>query len=235
MSGLNLTPIAHIYNDYQAKFGVPRQSGLVEEVVSRVVFLPKFRRAEALRGLEGFSHIWLIWHFSEGFAAGKASDAGWQPTVRPPRLGGNTRVGVFASRSPNRPNPLGLSAVRLLAVDRQGAEAPSLLVAGADCVSGTPVFDIKPYLPYADAIADAAGGFAMPGEGHLLRVNCPDELLAKVPQAKRAALLAVLAADPRPAYQEDAARIYGLSFGGFNVRFKVAGDQLTVCEIAAAS
>lgn len=228
--GFLISPIAHIYNDYTGKFGVPRQSGLVDEVISRVVFAPEYRRAEALRGIEGFSHLWLIWQFSAGFAAG-SHNAEWQPTVRPPRLGGNVRVGVFASRSPNRPNRLGLSVVRLQAVDWAAADGPALLVSGADMMNGTPIFDVKPYVPYADSPVGAEGGFAVPKAGHLLNVCCPPHLLGAVPEDKRAGLLAVLAADPRPGYQQDEERRYGLSFGGFNVRFKVAGDELTVCEI----
>lgn len=230
---ISLQIIGHIYNDYAGKFGVPRQSGLVPEVVSRVVLLPEFRRAEALRGLAGFSHIWLLWLFSAGFAnAGAGGEAqGWQPTVRPPRLGGNQRVGVFASRSPNRPNPIGLSAVRLLEV-RQESAGPVLLVAGADVVSGTPLVDIKPYVPYADAWPEAAGGFAVPPEkARRLQVEMPPDLLALVPEAKRAALLAVLAEDPRPAYQQDGQRIYGLSFAGLNVRFQVQGRVLQVVAV----
>lgn len=229
MSELVIKPIAYVYNDYQAKFGVPRQSGVVEEVTSRVVFLPEYRRAEALRGLEGFSHIWLIWQFSQGFAADTAAE--WSPTVRPPMLGGNTRVGVFASRSPRRPNPLGLSAVRLLKIEYDAPDAPALLVAGADCVSGTPVFDVKPYVPYADAIPDALGGFAVPKEGHRLTVDFPPVLLQKLPRDKQAAVMSVLAADPRPAYQNDPERVYGVSFGGFNLRFTVEGENLSVCKV----
>ncbi len=229
--GLLIKPIAHIYNDYHSKFGVPRQSGLIEEVVSRVVLAPEYRRAEALRGIEDFSHLWLIWQFNAGFAAGSSNS--WQPTVRPPRLGGNVRVGVFASRSPNRPNKLGLSVVRLLAVDYKADDGPVLLVSGADCLNATPIFDIKPYVPYADSVPQAKGGFAVPKGEHQLKVNCPAALLDQLPQAKRAGLLAVLAADPRPGYQQEAERLYGLSFAGFNVRFFVAGDELTVTEIAA--
>lgn len=229
---LLIRPIARIYNDYTGKFGVPRQSGLVDEVTSRVVLLPEYRRAEALRGIEEFSHLWLIWQFDRGFAAGQGN-ADWQPTVRPPRLGGNVRVGVFASRSPNRPNRLALSVVRLLAVDWQAADGPVLLVSGADMMNDTPIFDIKPYVPYADSRPDAVGGFAVPGDGHRLRVVCPDELLGCLPVGKRSALLAVLAADPRPAYQNDEQRLYGLSFGGFNVRFTVVADVLTVCDIVS--
>lgn len=231
--GFWIEPIAHIYNDYGSKFGVPRQSGLVDEVVSRIVFAPDFRRAEALRGIDGFSHLWLIWQFSEGFASdnrGKGKRK-WQPTVRPPRLGGNERVGVFASRSPNRPNSLGLSVVRLLSVDMQSDNAPTLLVCGADCLSGTPIFDIKPYVPYADSVAGARGGFAVPH--HSLAVDCSEELLAALPEEKRAGLLSVLAADPRPAYQNDPDRLYGMSFAGFNVRFRVADNRLTVVAIEA--
>lgn len=234
---VSLQIIGHIYNDYDGKFGVPRQSGLVEEVISRVVLLPEFRRAEALRGLAGFSHVWLLWLFSEGFASANGDNDDqreWQATVRPPRLGGNQRVGVFASRSPNRPNPLGLSAVRLLEI-AQEAEGPVLLVAGADVLNGTPLLDIKPYVPYADARPQAQGGFAVPPEQtRRLQVQIAPELLAMLPPAKRPALLAVLAEDPRPAYhagRQEEARTYGLSFGGFNVRFQVQGEVLQVVEL----
>lgn len=230
--GFVISPVAFVHNDYTGKFGVPRQSGLVDEVISRVVFAPRYRRAEALRGIEGFSHLWLIWQFNTGFAAG-SHHADWQPTVRPPRLGGNVRVGVFASRSPNRPNRLGLSVVRLIKVDWDAPDGPVLLVAGADMMDGTPVFDVKPYVPYADSLPDAVGGFAVPGGEHRLEVVCPPQLLDALPGDKRAGLLAVLAADPRPGYQQDEERVYGLSFAGFNVRFGVAGDVLTVCDIAA--
>lgn len=220
-----LSIVAHIHNDYREKFGVPRQSGLVAEVTSAVVLCPEYRLEGVFRGIEGFSHLWLLWQFSENL------NEGWSPTVRPPRLGGNRRVGVFASRSPFRPSPVGLSAVRLLAVQRDKAWGEYLLVAGADLLDGTPVYDIKPYVPYADAIPDATGGFAVPGGVGRLNVVFPPDLLAHIPEAKRAALLAVLAEDPRPAYQEDAARVYGLNFAGYNVRFRVAGDTLTVCAV----
>lgn len=234
MTDIVIAPVAFVHNDYTGKFGVPRQSGLVDEVISRVVFAPEYRRAEALRGIEGFSHLWLIWQFNAGFAAGNNhKNADWQPTVRPPRLGGNVRVGVFASRSPNRPNRLGLSVVRLIKVDWDAPDGPVLLVAGADMMDGTPVFDVKPYVPYADSLPDAVGGFAVPGDGHRLDVHCPQELLDALPADKRAGLLAVLAADPRPGYQQDEERVYGLGFAGFNVRFRVAGDELTVCDITA--
>lgn len=232
MADFTIAPIAHIYNDYGSKFGVPRQSGLVDEVISRIVFLPEYRRQEALRGIEGFSHLWLIWQFSEGFASdNQATERKWQPTVRPPRLGGNERVGVFASRSPNRPNRLGLSVVRLLSVDVASEDAPLLLVSGADCLNGTPIFDIKPYVPYADSVSGARGGFAVPN--HRLVVDCPEGLLELLPSEKRAGLLSVLAADPRPAYQNDAERVYGMSFAGFNVRFCVAEERLIVIAIEA--
>lgn len=233
-NNISLQIIGHIYNDYNGKFGVPRQSGLVEEVISRVVLLPEFRRAEALRGLEGFSHVWLLWLFSEGFASGDGGQREWQPTVRPPRLGGNQRVGVFASRSPNRPNPIGLSAVRLLEVLPE-EDGPVLLVAGADVLNGTPLLDIKPYVPYADARPQAQGGFAVPPEqAGELQVRIGPDLLARLPEDKRAALLAVLAQDPRPAYhagRQDEARVYGLGFAGFNVRFQVQGEILQVVSV----
>lgn len=220
--------IGHIYNDYDGKFGIPRQSGLIPEVVSRVVLLPEYRRPEAFRGLDGFSHIWLLWLFSE-FAAPEGGE--WSPTVRPPQLGGNQRVGVFASRSPNRPNSIGLSAVRLLEVRHADSE-PELLVAGADMLNGTPILDIKPYIPYADALPQAQGGFAAPPGK--LQVQMTEELLNLLPEAKRPALLAVLAQDPRPAYhagRQETARVYGLSFGGFNVRFQVSGEVLQVLAV----
>lgn len=233
-NNISLQVIGHIYNDYDGKFGVPRQSGLVEQVISRVVLLPEFRRAEAFRGLEEFSHVWLLWLFSEGFASGDGGQREWHSTVRPPRLGGNQRVGVFASRSPNRPNPIGLSAVRLLEV-AQEEDGPVLLVAGADVLNGTPLLDIKPYVPYADCRPEAQGGFAVPPEqAGKLQVQIAPDLLAKAPPAKREALLAVLAEDPRPAYhagRQEQTRIYGLSFAGLNVRFQVQGEVLQVVAV----
>lgn len=222
---MDITPIARIRSDFSEKFGIPRQSGLVEELTATVVFEPPYRDPSALRGLEGFSHIWLIWEFS------KARRAGWSPTVRPPRLGGNRRLGVFATRSPFRPNPLGLSCVRLLAVRQDQDLGPVLLVAGADLMDGTPIYDVKPYLPYADCKPEAAGGFASQPKGADLTVDCPAELLEAVPEAKRSALLAVLAQDPRPQYQDDPARVYGMAFAGAEVKFQVDGDMLTVLEI----
>lgn len=222
---MDITPIARIRSDFSEKFGIPRQSGLVEELTATVVFEPPYRDPSALRGLEGFSHIWLIWEFS------KARRAGWSPTVRPPRLGGNRRLGVFATRSPFRPNPLGLSCVRLLAVRQDQDLGPVLLVAGADLMDGTPIYDVKPYLPYADCKPEAAGGFASQPKGADLTVDCPAELLEAVPEDKRSALLAVLAQDPRPQYQDDPARVYGMAFAGAEVKFRVDGDMLTVLEI----
>ena len=217
--------IATIRSDFPTKFGIPRQSGLVEELRATVVFEPEYRSPDALRGLEDFSHLWLIWQFSE------AVRDKWSPTVRPPRLGGNTRMGVFATRSPFRPNPIGLSCVRLLEVRQDRELGPVLTVAGADLLDGTPVYDIKPYLPYADCKPDAAGGFAAQPKGADLEVDCPPELLSALPEDKRPALLAVLAQDPRPQYQDDPARVYGMSFAGHEVKFRVAGDRLTVTEI----
>ena len=216
--------IARIRSDFQTKFGVPRQSGLVEALRAEIIFEPEFRNPDVLRGIEGFSHLWLIWQFSA------AVREDWSPTVRPPRLGGNARMGVFATRSPFRPNPIGLSCVRLEGVE-QHAEGPVLVVSGADLMDGTPIYDIKPYLPYADCKADAAGGFA-PQRAAELAVEFPPELLARVPEDKRTALTGVLAQDPRPHYQSDPTRIYGMSFAGMEVRFRVADGVLTVVELA---
>lgn len=225
-----LTPIAHIRSDFTAKFGIPRQSGLVQELRADIVFAPQFRNPDALRGIEGYSHLWLIWQFSTVVAAGQDGE-NWRPTVRPPRLGGNTRMGVFATRSPFRPNALGLSCVQLVEVLPQTPDGPVLRVAGADLLNGTPIYDIKPYLPYADAHPDARGGFADATAHYALQVDCPPALLARVPAEKQAALLGVLRSDPRPAYQADPGRVYGLDFAGLSVRFTVAGTLLTVVEI----
>ena len=220
---MELTPIAHIRSDFSEKFGIPRQSGLVEELSATVVFEPEYRDISALQGLDGFSHLWLIWEFSKV--------RGWSPTVRPPRLGGNRRMGVFATRSPFRPNPLGLSCVRLREIRRDRALGPVLIVAGADLLDGTPIYDVKPYLPYADCRPDAVGGFAARPKEADLTVECPPALLDRVPADKRAALLAVLAQDPRPQYQDDPERVYGMAFAGLEVKFQVAGERLTVTEI----
>ena len=220
---MELTPIAHIRSDFSEKFGIPRQSGLVEELSATVVFEPEYRDISALQGLDGFSHLWLIWEFSKA--------RGWSLTVRPPRLGGNRRMGVFATRSPFRPNPLGLSCVRLREIRRDRALGPVLIVAGADLLDGTPIYDVKPYLPYADCRPDAVGGFAARPKEADLTVECPPALLDRVPADKRSALLAVLAQDPRPQYQDDPERVYGMAFAGLEVKFQVAGDRLAVTEI----
>ena len=224
MDAVTMTPIAHIRTDFPSKFGIPRQPGLVSGLEGRVVFAPEFRSAEAVRGLEDFSHLWLIWAFSA------AAREGWSPTVRPPRLGGNRRVGVFATRSPFRPNPIGLSCVELLRVE-QGTEGPVLVVAGADLMDGTPIWDIKPYIPYADCRPEASAGFTAPGQDYLLEVDIPAQLLERVPADKRTPLRGVLEQDPRPAYQRDPARVYHLAFAGLEVRFQVEGDTLRVVDI----
>ena len=215
--------IAHIRTDFAEKFGVPRQSG-IEGLLGKIVFDPPFRNRDAVRGLEQYSHLWLLWQFH------MARKDDWSPTVRPPKLGGNERVGVFATRSPFRPNPVGLSSVRLEKVDLEAEDAPVLYVSGADLVDMTPIFDIKPYLPYTDSHPDAAGGFAVPFAS-ALRVSCPEELLRRLPAEKRQALLNVLAQDPRPAYQDDPLRVYGFRFAGANVKFRVGNGTLTVIDI----
>lgn len=216
--------IAYIRSDFPDKFGIPRQSGLVESLLSRVVFAPAYRNPDALRGIEGFSHLWLIWEFSQ--SVGKP----WFPTVRPPRLGGNTRLGVFATRSPFRPNPIGLSCVRLVDVE-QGKDGPVLVVAGADLMDGTPIYDIKPYIPYADCRSEALGGFTTHAAEYLLEVDFPPSELKKLPEDRRQTALDLLSHDPRPSYQKDPQRIYGMSFAGRNIRFRVEGDTLFVVEV----
>ena len=216
---MEILPVAHIENDFREKFGVPRQSGL-SELPSRVVFEPKYRDRNAIRGLEDFTHIWLIWGFSE-------FSGGFSPTVRPPRLGGNVRKGVFATRSPNRPNPLGISVVRLEQICADG----SLVVLGADLMNGTPIFDIKPYLPYADSVPNASNGWALSEKTPVLRVIFPNELLAKIPKNKRGGLIEILGQDPRPQYQTAPERVYTMSFGELQVSFRVDGDALCVVEV----
>ena len=217
--------IARIRSDFPEKFGIPRQSGLVPELRAKVVFEPEFCSADALRGIEGFSHLWLIWQFS---AAVRDT---WSPTVRPPRLGGNERVGVFATRSPFRPNAIGLSCVKLEGVRHEDGLGDVLIVSGADLMDGTPIYDVKPYLPYADAHPEALGGFA-PSPKETIAVDCPPELLAKLPEGRREALLGVLAQDPRPQSQHDSERVYGMSFGGWDVKFRVRGETLEVLSLA---
>ncbi|MBR0207664.1 MAG: tRNA (N6-threonylcarbamoyladenosine(37)-N6)-methyltransferase TrmO [Oscillospiraceae bacterium] len=219
-----IRPVAHIESDFGEKFGIPRQAGIVDELRARVVFDGEYRCDEALRGLEGFSHVWLIWQFS---ASGRES---WSPTVRPPRLGGNARMGVFATRSPFRPNALGLSCVRLLGLEKLEGKGTTLLVAGADLMDGTPIFDVKPYVPYADAHPEAAAGFA-PDPGRTLWVEFAPGEEEKVPAEKRAALRGVLANDPRPRYQDDPDRVYAMSFARLTVRFRADGETLTVTEV----
>ena len=216
--------IAHIHTDFDSKFGVPRQSGLIDTTAT-IVFEPPYRVAEAVRGLSDFSHIWLIWQFSE------AVREDWSPTVRPPMLGGNTRMGVFATRSPFRPNPIGLSCVRLERVEISSTLGPVLYVSGADLMNGTPIYDIKPYLPYTDAHPEAASGFAGTVPDRTVQVSDPDNLLADVAEEKRVALLRVLASDPRPTYQHDPERVYGFGFAGYEIRFRVDGQTLTVVEV----
>ena len=217
--------IARICSEFPTKFGIPRQSGLVPETRATVVFEPEYRNPDALRGIEGFSHLWLIWEFSE------AVRTDWSPTVRPPRLGGNTRLGVFATRSPFRPNPIGLSCVCLESVEKTERDGTVLVVSGADLMDGTPIFDIKPYLPYADAQPEATGGFTADAGDFLLQVELPAALEAKIPAPHRAALRGVLSHDPRPSYQSDPERLYGVAFAEKNVRFTVRDGVLTVRKI----
>lgn len=217
--------IARIRSPFPEKFGVPRQSGLVDSLQAQIVFEEEYRNADAVRGLDSFSHIWLIWQFS------RAVRNGWSPTVRPPRLGGNERMGVFATRSPFRPNEIGLSSVKLEKIEIDSKLGPVLHVSGADLMDGTPIFDIKPYLPYCDSHPDAIGGWTTEADNRLLQVDFPAELLEKVPVAQRDGLIGVLASDPRPRYQNDPQRVYGMGFGGVNVKFTVDGEQLTVREV----
>ena len=222
-----LHPIARMHSDFASKFGIPRQSGLVQQLRSTIVFEPEYRCDDALRGIEDYSHLWLIWQFSE------AVRQGWSPTVRPPRLGGNTRMGVFATRSPFRPNNLGLSCVRLLDVVHTQRYGTVLEVGGADLMDGTPILDIKPYIPYADCHSDATGGFTDGASDFVLQVCFPENLLARLPQDKQAAALEVLSHDPRPSYQRIPGRVYGLGFAGYNIRFTVEEDLLTVVDVSA--
>ena len=217
-----IQPIAYMRSDLGGKFGIPRQSGLVDALRSTIVFQPEFRNADALRGIEGFSHLWIIWQFSQ--AVGKE----WSPTVRPPRLGGNTRMGVFATRSPFRPNNLGLSCVTLLGVERTEDRGTVLHVGGADLLDGTPIFDIKPYIPYCDCHPDALGGFTQEAGDYLLQVDFPAELLGVLPEEKRDAAVGVLSHDPRPSYQQQPGRVYGMTFAGCNIRFTVEDGVLHV-------
>lgn len=224
-NGLTIKPVARIRSDFKEKFGIPRQSGRAPALQAEIVFEPEYKNPDALRGIEEFSHLWLIFDFSA------AHRENWSATVRPPRLGGNARVGVFASRSPFRPNPIGLSCVRLLRVEKREKEGCVLLVSGADLLDGTPVFDIKPYLPFADCIPTATGGYAAEHENHRLEVDFADDLLRRIPEEKRAGLLQCLADDPRPSYQEDETRIYGMCFADFEIKFRVRQNLLTVLSV----
>ena len=217
--------IALIHSDFKEKFGIPRQSGLVPQTRASIVFEPEYRNTDALRGIDGYSHLWLIWSFS------KAERAGWSPTVRPPRLGGNTRMGVFATRSPFRPNAIGLSCVTLEEIQLHTPQGPVLVVGGADLMDGTPIYDIKPYLPHIDSHPEARGGFAAAHADYALSVDFPQALLDRIDGDKREALLGVLAGDPRPSYQSDPARVYGVRFARYNVKFTVADGTLTVCDV----
>ena len=219
--------IAHIRSDFPTKFGLPRQSGLVSELRAEIVFEPEYRNPDALRGLDGFSHLWIIWEFSE------AKRDNWSPTVRPPRLGGNTRMGVFATRSPFRPNPIGLSCVEILEIRQDRELGPVIEVSGADLMDGTPIYDIKPYIPYADAHPDAKEGFTAQNQGYRLEVEIPESIQALFPKDKLDGLYGILAQDPRPSYQDDPERIYGFEYAGHEVKFRVNENKLSVVEIVS--
>ena len=223
----SMNVIARIHSDFATKFGVPRQSGLVDALESTIVFEPEYRNPDALRGLEGFSHLWLVWVFDQ------AVRKEWSPTVRPPRLGGNVRMGVFATRSPFRPNPIALSCVKLAGIEQTADRGTILRVRGADLMDGTPILDIKPYVPYADSHPEALGGFAATPAGEVLEVIIPQDMLERVPADRRKALRGVLAQDPRPHYQNDPERVYGFGFAGMEVKFSVDGTRLTVRDISA--
>ena len=223
---MELQVIAHIESDFPDKFGIPRQSGLAPTLISRIIFEPEFRNPDAIRGIEGYSHLWLLWHFSK-------ADRGkeWSPTVRPPRLGGNKRVGVFATRSPFRPNPIGLSSVKLERISLEEKLGPVLYVSGADLMNGTPIFDIKPYLAYVDSHPEAVDGFALTTKDNVLDIIFPEELLLRISEDKREGLKEVLGQDPRPQYQADAERIYKMKFAEWEVWFRVEDNILIVCDI----
>lgn len=225
MDKIEMHVIARIKSDFPTKFGIPRQSGLVEELQATIIMEPEFRNPDMLRGLDGFSHLWLIWQFSAN------ADKAWSPTVRPPRLGGNTRLGVFATRSTFRPNFIGLSSVKLEGLEQTKDFGTVIHVSGADLMDGTPIFDIKPYIPYGDCHPDATGGFTDTADSYLLEVDFLKELLCKLPEDKQLAAIGVLSHDPRPSYQKDSERIYGISFAGFDIRFQVKEDRLTVIEV----
>lgn len=222
---MTIRPIAHIHCDYKEKFGIPRQSGLIESANATIVFMPEYRNPDALRGLEGFSHLWLLWQFSE------ALRDSWSPTVRPPRLGGNTRMGVFATRSPFRPNPIGLSSVKIVSIEPDTPKGPIIEICGADLLDGTPIYDIKPYLAYTDSHPEAASGFAMTGDAPRLEVAISEDLLQKLPTVAREAVIDILAQDPRPGYQDDPEREYTFRYSDFEISFTAAGGVITVTDI----
>lgn len=222
---MEIKPIAYIESEFKEKFGIPRQSGLVEGLKSTIVFEKEYQKPEAFRELDGYSHIWLLWEFSENIRSG------WSPTVRPPRLGGNKRVGVFATRSPFRPNPIGMSLVKLEKIEMNSGRGPLLVVGGADLMDGTPIYDIKPYLPHVDSCPNARGGFAEKVKDDCLTVKCTQQLLEKVEKSKRDTLLSLLANDPRPAYKEDENRVYGMNFAGMEVKFRVENKVVFVERI----
>lgn len=217
--------IARIKSDFKEKFGIPRQSGIADELTARIIFEPEYRVPEALRGLDGYSHLWLIWQFSE------AVREDWSPTVRPPRLGGNKRMGVFATRSPYRPNPIGLSSVKLVGIEHTKDEGDVLIISGADLLDGTPIYDIKPYLPFTDSHPEAVAGFSEPVREYALKVDFCKELLSKIDILKQNALIKILEHDPRPSYQDDPEREYGMKFSDYEIFFKVDGDSLTVTRV----
>lgn len=229
MENITMQVIARIKSDFQTKFGIPRQSGLVRSLQSTIIFEPEFRNDDALRGLEDFSHLWIIWQFSE------AVRSQWSPTVRPPRLGGNTRMGVFATRSPFRPNSIGLSSVEIIGLEKTAEFGTVIHVAGADLMDGTPIFDIKPYIPYCDCHPDASEGFTGNADDYILDVIFPDDLLSKLPDNKQQAAIDVLRHDPRPSYQKDSLREYGLMFAGYDIRIRVQDNQLTVFDVVENS
>jgi tRNA-Thr(GGU) m(6)t(6)A37 methyltransferase TsaA len=222
---MTLKVIARIENDFTSKFGIPRQSGIADKLSSKIIFEPEYRNPDALRGIDGFSHLWLMWGFS------KVEKKTWSPTVRPPRLGGNKRMGVFATRSPYRPNPIGLSSVRLGGIEHDAKLGDILIVYGADLLNGTPIYDIKPFLPYTDNHTDATGGFAPESESYELTVDFPDALLERLPESSRDGAKQILAQDPRPSYQHDPEREYGLAFAGADIRFKVADGVIKVLDV----
>ena len=220
-----IKPIAHIHCDYKSKFGIPRQSGLIDSVHAKIIFLPEYRNPDAFRGLEGYSHLWLLWQFSE------AVRDGWSPTVRPPRLGGNKRMGVFATRSPYRPNPIGLSSVKIVSIELNTPKGPVIEISGADLLDGTPIYDIKPYLAYTDSHPDAESGFALTSNAPKSEVVISDELLSRIPEDRRQSVIDILAEDPRPGYQDDAKRIYVLEYAGFEIAFRANAGTITVEDI----